>query len=62
MDKYIITYEYKIKKGYLASIICETNILSFNEMNKLVKTHTEMNDSMKVLYCAKLGEINDEEV
>lgn len=50
MDKYLVTYEYKVREGSFIYTKTKTRILTLDEINKLTLEH----DYMKVLFCQKL--------
>ncbi|MPN64681.1 hypothetical protein SDC9_212457 [bioreactor metagenome] len=54
MDKYLVTYEYKVSDGYLVNKKVTTKILSLEDLEKLTKENSYYDDYINVLFCQKL--------
>ena len=54
MDKYLVTYEYKIKDGSLIHTKTRTEVLTLEELEFKTKHEKYHNDYIKILFCQKL--------
>lgn len=54
MEKYLVTYDYKVMNGRFISIKTKTEVLTVEELSSLTKNNDFYDNYMKIVFCEKL--------